>query len=115
LRNFSKAPVGLLTLEINLLSQILIYNIIIIINYYQKKMTKTTNTSISLPLSLEKALRSQAKKEHRTTSGMIQEAVRYYLESKKWRVLQEEMAYRARQLGIISEGDVENMIDDLRS
>lgn len=78
-------------------------------------MTKTANTSISLPLSLQKELRHQAKREHRTTSGMIQEAVRFYLESKKWRTLQEEMAYRARQLGILSEEDVEKMVDDLRS
>jgi metal-responsive CopG/Arc/MetJ family transcriptional regulator len=46
---------------------------------------------------------------------MIQEAVRFYLESKRWRALQEEMAYRARHLGILSEEDVEKIVDDLRS
>ena len=78
-------------------------------------MTKSTTTSISLPSILEKELEREAKAERRTKSGMIQEAIRYYLENKRWRKLQRETAERARQLGIQSEEDVEDLIDSIRT
>lgn len=78
-------------------------------------MTKSSTTSISLPLLLEKELEKEAKAEHRTKSGLIQEAIRYYLENKRWKKLQRETAERARQLGIRSEDDVEDLIDSIRT
>ncbi len=77
-------------------------------------MAKSTITSISLPISLEKELDREAKKEHRTKSGMIQEAIRFYLENKRWKKLQQDMAMRAARLGITSEDDLERLIDELR-
>jgi metal-responsive CopG/Arc/MetJ family transcriptional regulator len=78
-------------------------------------MTKTTTTSISLPVPLERELMKEAKVEHRTKSGLIQEAIRFYLESKRWKKLQRETAERARRLGIRSEDDVEDLIDSIRA
>lgn len=78
-------------------------------------MTKASTTSISLPYPLRKELEKEAKTEHRTKSGLIQEAIRYYLEAKRWKKLQRETAERARQLGIRSEEDVETLIDSIRT
>ncbi|MBI2067031.1 MAG: ribbon-helix-helix protein, CopG family [Deltaproteobacteria bacterium] len=78
-------------------------------------MSKTISTSISLPLPLEKAVQKEARAEHRTKSGFIQEAIRYYLEAKRWKRLQRETAERARQLGIRSEEDVEELVDSVRT
>ncbi len=72
-------------------------------------------TSISLPASLNSLLEKQAKKEHRTKSGLMQEAIRYYLEHKQYRALQQQAAARAIQLGLNTEDDVENLIDEIRS
>ena len=78
-------------------------------------MSKAATTSISLPALLQKELEKEAKAEHRTRSGLIQEAIRYYLETKRWKKLQRETAERARQLGIRSEEDVENLVDSIRT
>ncbi len=77
-------------------------------------MSKSMITSISLPVSLDKALSFEAKKEHRTKSGMIQEAIRFYLENKRWKKLQQDISLRASRLGIVSEEDVERLVDELR-
>lgn len=78
-------------------------------------MPKASTTSISLPLPLQKELEKEARVEHRTRSGIIQEAIRYYLETKRWKKLQIETAERARQLGIRSEEDVEELVDSIRT
>ncbi len=77
-------------------------------------MNKAINTSISLPQVLEKELSQEAKREGRTKSGLIQEAIRYYLENKRWKALQQDIALRASRMGIKSEDDLENLIDELR-
>jgi metal-responsive CopG/Arc/MetJ family transcriptional regulator len=78
-------------------------------------MSKSTTTSISLPLPLEKELEKEAKAEHRTKSGLIQEAIRYYLENKRWKKLQQDIAHRAARAGVKSEDDVEALIDEIRN
>lgn len=78
-------------------------------------MTRTATTSISLPIPLARELEKEARVEHRTKSGVIQEAIRYYLETKRWKKLQRETAERARQLGIRSEDDVEALMDSIRT
>lgn len=77
-------------------------------------MAKSATTSISLPKALEQDLIKEARQEHRTKSGVIQEAIRYYLESRRWKKLQREIAERARLAGIVSEDDVERIIDEIR-
>ncbi len=77
-------------------------------------MERTTTSSISLPKSLEVEVQKEAKREHRTKSGLIQEAIRFYLENKRWKKLQQEMGLRANRLGITSEDDVERLVDEIR-
>lgn len=78
-------------------------------------MKDSINTSISLPAALEKELSQEAKKEKRTKSGLIQEAIRFYLENKRWKKLQQDISYRAAKAGIRSEEDVEEIVDEIRS
>lgn len=77
-------------------------------------MSKTVTATISLPKELAHAVSEMAHAEHRTRSGLIQEAIRVYIETKKWRVLQRDIQIRARHLGIGSETDVEELLDELR-
>jgi CopG family transcriptional regulator/antitoxin EndoAI len=55
-----------------------------------------------------------AREEHRTKSELIREALRRYVEARKWKQLQAEMAARARQLHITTEEDVERLVDEVR-
>jgi CopG family transcriptional regulator/antitoxin EndoAI len=50
-----------------------------------------------------------AKEENRTRSELYREAVRQYIETRRWQKLQRETAERARKLGITSEEDVERI------
>lgn len=75
---------------------------------------KSITTSFSLPEPLEKELEKEARKEHRSKSGLIQEALRYYLENKRWKKLQQDIAFRATRSGIVSEDDIEHLIDEIR-
>ena len=77
-------------------------------------MERTVTASVSLPVELAKELAAVAKAEHRTRSGVIQEAARFYLEARRWRDLQREIQVRARVLGLASEADVETWVDKLR-
>lgn len=77
-------------------------------------MTRAATTSISLPVPLSRELEKEARIEHRTKSGMIQEAIRYYLENKRWKKLQRDIAERARRAGVVSEDDIEDLVDEIR-
>lgn len=78
-------------------------------------MVQNAITSISLPKGLAKEVERIAKKEHRTKSGVIQEAVRQYLELRRWQQAQREVAARARRMGLAGEEDVERIVDEVRS
>lgn len=78
-------------------------------------MAKAAVISISFPAQLSKEVDRVAKAEHRTKSGFIQEAVRYYMESRRWKKLQQKVSLRAQKLGLASEDDVEDLIDSIRS
>ncbi|MBI1869846.1 MAG: ribbon-helix-helix protein, CopG family [Chlamydiae bacterium] len=75
---------------------------------------RSITTSFSLPELLEKELEKEARKEHRTKSGLIQEALRYYLENKRWKKLQQDIAFRADRMGITGEESVERLMDQVR-
>lgn len=78
-------------------------------------MSKAIITSISLPGSLAREVEKEARAEHQTKSGLIQEAIRAYLEQRRWRRLQQNVAARAQRLGIASEDDIEQIIDAMRA
>jgi CopG family transcriptional regulator/antitoxin EndoAI len=71
--------------------------------------------SLSLPPKLLKAITSQAKREGKTKSEFIREALRQYLELKELRRTQAVFSERAREVGITEEADVERIVDETRS
>jgi CopG family transcriptional regulator/antitoxin EndoAI len=78
-------------------------------------MPRTTAIwNISLPPEMAKEAETVAKKEARTKSELVREALRQYLWSAKWRNLQAYGQKQARKLGIREE-DVERLIDETRS
>ena len=78
------------------------------------KSSFARKTSITLPEKLEEDLQSWAQLEHRTLSGILQEAARFYLNIKRWEAHQAELAPKARLLGIRTEKDVDRLIHKAR-
>lgn len=71
-------------------------------------------TSITLPAALAKQLRSLAKQEHRSLSGVLQEAARYYLRVRQWESLQASFSVAATRGGLRVEEDVEALLASYR-
>ena len=71
--------------------------------------------SLSLPPKLVKAITSQAKREGKTKSEFIREALRQYLELKELRRAQAVFSERAREVGVTEEAAVERIVDEARS
>jgi CopG family transcriptional regulator/antitoxin EndoAI len=82
----------------------------------EEKHLRTYQTmSLSLPPKLVKAITSQAKREGKTKSEFIREALRQYLELKELRRAQAVFSERAREMGVREEADVERIVDETRS
>lgn len=79
------------------------------------KSSQARKTSITLPERLEGELRVQAEAEHRTLSGILQEAARFYLNIRKWESFQQELAPKARAMGIKTEEEVNRLVHESRS
>ncbi|MGQ9513266.1 CopG family ribbon-helix-helix protein [Thermodesulfitimonas sp.] len=77
-------------------------------------MRRTKVWALSLPPALAEKAEELARKEHRSRSELVREALRQYIASREWETLQLVAARRARELGISSEDAVEELIDDLR-
>ncbi len=76
---------------------------------------RTTRTwTVSLPPQLEREAERTAREEHRSKSDILREALRFYLEERRWRKLQRQTATRAQALGIRTEDDVDQLIHDIR-
>ncbi len=75
---------------------------------------KYKTVTLSMPEEIYEQAEEVAKEEGRTRSELFREALRQYVDMKKWRKLQRETAERARSLGITSEADVERIIGELR-
>ena len=69
--------------------------------------------SLSLPPNLLREAERVAKQEGRTKSELFREALRRYVDERKWRGLQRYGASRARKLGVI-EADVERSVQEFR-
>lgn len=76
-------------------------------------MRTTRVLSLSLPPDLVREAERIAKQEGRTRSELFREALRRYVEERRWRGLQRYGAGRARRVGM-SEGDVERAVQELR-
>ncbi len=72
-------------------------------------MRTTKILSLSLPPELLREAERVAKKEGRTKSELFREALRRYLQERRWAALRQYGAGQARKLGL-SEADVEPLI-----
>lgn len=77
-------------------------------------MRQTKTWTISLPPQMGREAEQLARKEHRTKSELIREALRSYMASQQWQALQRVASARARQKGVRTEQDVERVIDEYR-
>ena len=84
-------------------------------------MRTAKTVSITLPPDLLVKAQEVAQREHRTMSELFREALRHYVSEKPpidpqvWRELLEYGQARGRELGIVSEADVERMSDEYRA
>lgn len=76
-------------------------------------MRTTRILSLSLPPDLVREAERVAKQEGRTKSELFREALRRYVEERRWRGLQRYGASRARRVGV-TEGDVERAVQEFR-
>jgi CopG family transcriptional regulator/antitoxin EndoAI len=77
-------------------------------------MRATKTWTISLPPKLVREAERTAKEENRTKSELVREALRFYLEERRWRKLQRQTALRAQGLGIKTEEDVDRLVHEVR-
>ena len=68
---------------------------------------------ISLPPEMLDNVSQLAKKEHRTKSELVREALRRYIEDKEWEAIRSYGAARAKAHGI-TEADVDRIIHEHR-
>ena len=77
-------------------------------------MRVTKTWTISLPPKLVREAERTAKEENRTKSELVREALRFYLEERRWRKLQRATAIRAESLGIRTEEDIDRLVHEVR-
>jgi CopG family transcriptional regulator/antitoxin EndoAI len=77
-------------------------------------MGRTTKTiSLSVPPEMAEKVKELMKKEGRTRSELIREALRRYVEEQEWKEIYRYGEMKAREKGI-TEDQVEDMIDARR-
>ena len=77
-------------------------------------MRQTTTWTISLPPQMGREAEQLARKEHRTKSELVREALRDYMASQQWETLQRVASGRARRTGVKSEAEMERVIEEYR-
>ncbi len=77
-------------------------------------MRATKTWTISLPPKLVREAERTAKEENRTKSELVRDALRFYLEERRWRKLQRRTTVRAQALGIQTEDDVNRLVHEAR-
>ncbi len=70
--------------------------------------------TVSLPLDLAQAAERAARRDGVTRSAFLREALRQFLQERRWRNLQRQTARRAQALGIRTEEDVDRLVHELR-
>jgi CopG family transcriptional regulator / antitoxin EndoAI len=76
-------------------------------------MRTTRVLSLSLPPDLVREAERVAKQEGRTRSELFREALRRYVEERRWRGLQRYGANRARRVGM-TEASVGRAVEEFR-
>lgn len=78
-------------------------------------MRSTVIWSFSMPPEMAEDLETIMVLEQRTKSELMREALRSYVQDRKWTAIQEKLFIRARAAGVRTEDDVEDLVDSLRS
>ena len=86
---------------------------VILSNNQEVGMRTTRILSLSLPPELAREAERVAKKEGRTKSELFREALRRYVQERRWRELQRYGAKQARRLGI-REAEVGRLVEEYR-
>ncbi|MFH1824734.1 MAG: hypothetical protein ABH873_05860 [Candidatus Firestonebacteria bacterium] len=73
-----------------------------------------TAISITLPSELVSKLEKIKKEEMTTVSGIVMEALKEYIEWKRFKQIQKELSLAAKAKGILTEEDVERIIHEAR-
>jgi metal-responsive CopG/Arc/MetJ family transcriptional regulator len=74
-------------------------------------VSRTTKTiTISVPPEMEQQIEEVMRAEGRTRSELFREALRRYVDDRRFRLLSREIGERAREAGIISEEQVNELI-----
>lgn len=77
-------------------------------------MRNTSNISITLPKNLVEALGRAQEQEMRSCSSIVSEAVAMYCEKKEYSALSADLSKRARELGIVSEEDIDKAVHEVK-
>lgn len=77
-------------------------------------MRTTKTLTVSLPPQLARDTERTAREERCTKSDLVREALRFYLQERRWKKLQGAPAKRAEALGIRTEEDVDQLVHDIR-
>jgi len=77
-------------------------------------MARTTKTiSVSLPPKMAKKVDELMKKEQRTRSELLREALRRYIEEREWEAILKYGRKKAKEKGITEE-EIEDIVDAYR-
>ena len=77
-------------------------------------MRTSKTLTISLPPQLARETERTAREEQCTKSELVREALRFYLQERRWKRLQRETAVRAETLGLRTEEDIDQLVHDAR-
>lgn len=78
-------------------------------------MRNTTPITVSLPTDLLRETQRVAREDSRSRSELIQDALRQYLASRRWRRLRQWGAETAERLGLKTEEDLQRLLDQVRA
>jgi CopG family transcriptional regulator/antitoxin EndoAI len=87
--------------------------VLLSITLMEGTMRTTRILSLSIPPELLRQAERVAKEEGRTKSELFREALRRYVEERRWRALQRYGATQMRRLGL-TETDIGRAVDESR-
>jgi metal-responsive CopG/Arc/MetJ family transcriptional regulator len=77
-------------------------------------MKRVKAISVTVPYELAEAMEKIGKKEMKSVSSIVSEAVQTYCLKKDFTVVREDFSERARKLGIITEDDIDRVVHEYR-
>jgi|DewCreStandDraft_4_1066084.scaffolds.fasta_scaffold25037_1 metal-responsive CopG/Arc/MetJ family transcriptional regulator len=77
-------------------------------------MKKKKAISVTIPYEITEKLEKISKREYKTISSLISEAVQAYCLKKEFEEIREDFSEQARKKGIITEQDINRVIHEFR-